>query len=353
MNYTNIKYGTNDISIDISDIIINTCIINNILYIPKGDNERNNLFSDPIIGQHKFIFFNNNIYDENTELFIDITTNTIIEECSLFKNHSKLIKLQKSLKLNHGSFYEEFPEQLMAINFLKGDEKVLEIGGNIGRNSIIISNIIPSTNLVVLETDPDISKQLFENRNINELNFNIENLALSNRKLVQIFWNTLLYDELIINGKVNVDLLSKIYNNYNINKNWNDMSQEELHSHYKIINTISLIDLKQIYNITFDTLIIDCEGAFYYILMDMPEILDNINLIIMENDYDSLEKKNYVDNQLKNEGFIIAYSQILQIRPGVKIPICKDNFFEVWIRKKPSLHIRKITLSKYENDRFH
>ena len=30
----------------------------------------------------------------------------------------------------------------------------------------------------------------------------------------------------------------------------------------------------------FDTLILDCEGAFYNILKDMPEILDNINLII-------------------------------------------------------------------------
>ena len=53
----------------------------------------------------------------------------------------------------------------------------------------------------------------------------------------------------------------------------------------------------------------DCEGAFYYILMDMPEILDNINLIIMENDYYVLEQKKYIDNILTKNNFYVDYTQ--------------------------------------------
>ena len=53
------------------------------------------------------------------------------------------------------------------------------------------------------------------------------------------------------------------------------------------------------YQINFDTLILDCEGAFYNILLSMPEILNNIKLIIMENDYLDIGKKEYVDNVLK------------------------------------------------------
>lgn len=66
---------------------------------------------------------------------------------------------------------------------------------------------------------------------------------------------------------------------------------ETLEPNFKWINTIRLEQLKTKYNIKFDTLVLNCEGAFYYILMGMPEILDNINLTIMENDYHILEQK--------------------------------------------------------------
>lgn len=42
----------------------------------------------------------------------------------------------------------------------------------------------------------------------------------------------------------------------------------------------------------FDALAVDCEGAFYYILLDMPEILEHVKLIIIENDYHDAEHKN-------------------------------------------------------------
>jgi hypothetical protein len=73
-------------------------------------------------------------------------------------------------------------------------------------------------------------------------------------------------------------------------------------------------------------LILDCEGAFYYILLDMPEILDNIKLIIIENDFKEEAQKKYFDETLISKGFYTSYSEDLIIGPGN----IRKNFFQVW-----------------------
>jgi hypothetical protein len=78
------------------------------------------------------------------------------------------------------------------------------------------------------------------------------------------------------------------------------------------------------YNINFDTLIIDCEGAFFYILMDMPEILNGINLIIMENDYWELAHKQFIDEMFMQGGFVRTY-----VESGGWGP-CSSFFYEIW-----------------------
>ncbi len=62
---------------------------------------------------------------------------------------------------------EELPEQKMVVRYLSGSEKVLEIGSNIGRNSLIIASIIDNNNFLTLESDTTIFNQLNENKNIN------------------------------------------------------------------------------------------------------------------------------------------------------------------------------------------
>jgi len=291
-----IYYGVNNlIKIDVTDICMKKMKIGDTIFIPNNDHNRVLYFTDPLYGVHKFIIIENdgNIieYDENYSLEINIITCEIIST----NINQKLNMIHNSLILNHGNFYDELPEQKMAVNFLKGHEKVLEIGGNIGRNSLIISKLLnDSKNLVTLESDIDIGKQLEENKKINNLNFNIECSALSNRKLIQKGWETIPSDELLPGF------------------NW--------------VNTITLKQLKNKYDINFDTLVIDCEGAFYYILMDMPEILNNIQLIIMENDYHDINHKHYVDEILKNNNFIKCY-----VEAGGWGP-CYNNFFEAWKR---------------------
>jgi len=296
-----IYYGISNYSIDVTSICFDKLLCNNIISIPSGDYLRAKYFTDPLINVHKKIFILNNdtynTYDENVQininlLSIDKFTIEIVTESDI---DDRTRAIQSKLKLKYGSFHEELPEQKMSVRYLTGNEKVLEIGGNIGRNSLIIATILKkfnNTNFVTLESDFTIANQLTENRDLNDFNFFIECSALSNRKLIQKGWETIPSDTLI-----------------------------EGYNHVKII---TFDNLKHKYNIEFNTLVLDCEGAFYYILLDMPEILNNINLIIMENDYNDLTHKQYIDNVLLKNNFYLTYAEAGGWGP------CYLTFFEVW-----------------------
>ena len=62
----------------------------------------------------------------------------------------------------------------------------------------------------------------------------------------------------------------------------------------------------------------------------MPEILNNIKLIIMENDYHNLEHKLYIDNKLREENFEVVYSHF---GGWDNTCPCYNNFFETWKKK--------------------
>jgi FkbM family methyltransferase len=293
-----IYYGIPTHIIDVTDICLSKLQNNNIITIPSRDTIRASYFSDPLIGIHKSIIISINDefveYDEYKIVKIDLVSNTI-EAMGSNEINYKLSIIHSKLSIKYGNLYEEVPEQKMAVMYLNGDEKILEIGGNVGRNSLIIASILhDETNLVTLECDNNIADQLMENRNLNNFNFHIERSALSNRKLIQRGWDT--------------------------------KPSDILESGYNWVNTISLDELQNKYNIEFDTLVLDCEGAFYYILMDMPEILDNINLIIMENDYHDINDKNYIDGILTQNNFRVDYSECGGWGP------CFSKFFEVWRR---------------------
>lgn len=292
-----IYYGIRNRCINVTNICFEKLKTGNVIMIPHNDHTRSKFFTDPLNGINKFIIINDVEYSDNLELRINVLTGEITQQNinDIYSEvNNKLQNIHSRLFINYGNLTDEMPEQKMAVRYLTGSEKVLEIGGNIGRNSLLIASILndPSNNLVTLESDPMIAAQLDENKMINNLNFNVEPSALSNRKLIQQGWNTIPSDELLPEC------------------NW--------------VNTITLDELKSKYNIEFDTLVIDCEGAFYYILMDMPELLNNINLIIMENDYHDISEKMYVDQVLKNNNFYRDYFESGGWGP------CYDIFFEVW-----------------------
>ena len=283
----NIFYGVSGRLIDVTNICVNQLTRQNIMTIPSGDEQRAAYFTDPLVGSVKKIYIIQDdtlsVYEQSQEVQIDCT------DWRTADIHSKL-------RINYGSFRDELPEQKMVVRYLTGAEKVLEIGGNIGRNSLVIAQILRnSAHLVTLESDPDIANQLRENRDLNHLDFHVESSALSNRRLIQRGWETVVSDT--------------------------------LEDGYKWVDTITLPELRAKYDIEFDTLVLDCEGAFYYILMDMPEILVNVNLVIMENDYWDINKKRFVDSVLTTNGFSVDYSE------GGGWGPCADYFYEVWKKR--------------------
>lgn len=297
-----ITYGLPDLperNIDITELIYTKHTTHSIAYIPSGDIKRAQIFSDPFPNILKSIFITVNgittMYTDKTELYIDFKNGLVFTENIL----DSLEELHKILSLDFGSFQDELPEQKMVVRYLTGKEKVLEIGGNIGRNSLIISSILrreKNHQFVVLETDKNIYLQLIHNKDLNDLVFYVENSALSKRKLIQKGWETIQSDELLP-GYTNVKCID-----------WEALCKK--------------------YAIEFDTLVLDCEGAFYYILKDMPEMLTNIELIIMENDYKDISHKRYVDMILRKYRFAVDYQESGGWGP------CYNFFFEVWKRKK-------------------
>ena len=290
-----ILYGIKENRKDVTEICLTKLTNNNIITIPNGDNNRARLFSDHLVGKVKTIYIviddREFEYDHLQTIKVNLNNSTIhVSDEKDFNN--KLSTIHSKLQLKYGTFKDELPEQKMAVRYLSGNERVLEIGGNIGRNSLIIASIVNNDTFVTLESDIRISKQLAENRDINKFTFHIENSALSKRKLIQ--------------------------------KGWETKPSDVLQSGHVWVNTINLDELKSKYKIDFDTLILDCEGAFYYILMDMPEILDGIKLIIMENDYNNIAHKNYVDSVLKDYNFYNEYKE------AGGWGCCYNNFFEVW-----------------------
>lgn len=310
--------------LDITHVVLRHLVRDNVIVIPKGDDDRAYLFTDPLPNVLKFItYIDDNevetIIGHDVQAYIDLTEKKVymkdvpqrIKDIFPYEtddNHTreiegKLREIHSTLTMVHGNMSQEFPEQGMAMRFLTGDEKVLEIGANVGRNSLLINSILSkkgNKNFVTLESDSHIASQLQENRDANRMNFNIEASALSKRKLIQRGWDTVVSDS-VLPG-------------------------------YHSVQTITWDELCQKYKIDFDTLILDCEGAFYYILTDMPTILDNIKLIIMENDYYTDDHKKYIDSNLLQRGFKRAYVQCggWECRHYNKFPNTYMNFFEVW-----------------------
>lgn len=202
-----------------------------------------------------------------------------------------LTKLHENLTLKYGSFEDELPEQEMAVGFIMGHERVLEIGANIGRNSLIISSLLENKGgkLVSLEVNEETADKLIENRNINGFNFAVEPFALSEKPLLRKGWRTIV--------------------SYNSRK------------HYKDVKTISWKELTAKYPHGFDTLVLDCEGAIYQILVDTPSIMDTITMVIIENDFVKKEHCDYVHNLFKQNGLEVVYS-----RDGKST----EQFYQVW-----------------------
>jgi FkbM family methyltransferase len=231
--------------------------------------------------------------------------------------NNKLNILQKNILLKHQpghGFEEETIEQYMNVKYIKNFNKVLEIGSNIGRNSTIISYLVEDYNFVTIECRKDNYCKLLFNRNINNLKFNCINGVLGK--------NSLSYPINSLNIETKTEL----------SKNINDKNK---HLYEKCIS-YTYDDIQNKFNLIFDTLVVDCEGAFYYILIDFPNMLDNIKLILIENDYENLEQYEFVKNKMINNKLRCVETIKLNIDKYIKNnenpPCCHNFFYQVWTK---------------------
>jgi len=177
-------------------------------------------------------------------------------------------KLDKFVPLHE--LRREIPEQIMACNFIKEDDCVLELGGSIGRNSCVINTILKyKKQHVVLEPSITEASRLLTNKTNNNLEFQIEQSALSDKPLYSKGWYT--YTE-NIEGTVQV-------------------------------NTITYEQLKNKYDLSFNVLVVDNEGNFVSTLKSYPSILDNIRLLLIEHDFNSKEDLHFFNETMLTNGF--------------------------------------------------
>lgn len=293
-----IFYGLNNNKIDITNYCYTHLFHNDYIVIVNSDIRRAQYFGDPLPYIVKKIYINHKgvetEYDNTETIYINAKTYEITVDKYL-KGKPELEEIHQNIEFRHGSLNDEYNEQLMVLNNLKGNEKILEIGGNIGRVSMVVSKLLQDdSHYVILESDEKSATQLMDNKILNNCNFNVLPFALSKRKLIQRGWTT--------------------------------VASDKVYPGYTQVNTITLEKLNDTFNIEFDTLILDCEGAFYYILMDYPEILKNIKLIIVENDYTDIEHYKYVENVLRKNGFHETFAEL----GGYGYEPCYTHFYQVW-----------------------
>ena len=310
-------YGYDDNHyVNVTDKVFDKFLFDTGIFIPSGDEHRAAVFGDPYPGilKHVLVVDSFGIYHKfHHTKDISIKINSISNQLSELNNPRKwyanvgknienpeerLQQLHKHIELNNGYMGDEYPEQLLAIKFIKPDCKVLEIGGNIGRNTLVIGSILnDSKNLVSLESDPENANILKNNLHCNKIDAQVEASALSQHRLIQRGWNT-------------VPLLDN-----NIPEGWKEVS------------TITFDDLNKKYNIEFDTLVADCEGALFHILKDDPSVLTNIKTVIIENDFTDIAEKEFVNQVFEMHGLKCVYAE------GGGWGPCYNFFYEVWKRE--------------------
>lgn len=296
-----VYYGYGDVFVDITEKLLSK----ERAHIPVGDGKRASLFGvDPLPGVQKVVrveWSDSFVQDYHEHIEISLKNNKVIQGNTY---DDILSSIHTTLNFVAGSLKDEYPEQLMALQFIgprrSTTKGILEIGGNFGRNSCLISALIGKENehkLVVVEPNQQIAKILDHNRRINDMQFNIAPVAISKVPLIQQGWNTKPMEQQVVEkGWTQVDT-----------KCWSDFNTQYKNK-----------------GITFDTLVADCEGALYYILKDEPTMLENITLVLIENDFTDVNHKEFVDSEFKRNGLQCVYTKAGGWGP------CQSRFYEAW-----------------------
>lgn len=303
--------------IDITYVILHSCVTPTGICVPATDKMRCELLGyDPFpnIVKHIVVVEENgvsHVYTTSKEIYIPFVTGCTSPRVwwnttgrFLESPVEKLSQLQKRLNLDtrdDNGFQMEYPEQLLCMTYIKPQDCVLEIGGNIGRTALIINTILDHPDQhVVIECDKNTAAQLRHNLDLNGYT----------------------------SVRIETAILSSSSSAWRQNESGCVVPSEDVTE--STLSTISYHELCQKYALTFDVLVADCEGSLYYIFRDQPHMLDHIHTILMENDYTDISHKEAVDAHLHNKGFTRVYTE--RGVPWASWSCCFENFYEVWKR---------------------
>ena len=169
----------------------------------------------------------------------------------------------------------EVTEQKQAVQYVRYDMKVLELGARYGTVSCICSTIIQNPNhVVVVEPDRRVWDALEKNMRRNHCEFTIVKGVISRQPVM-------------LTG---LDCC-------------NGYGSTSVKSESSDIPNYTLEEIEAANGVKFDTLIADCEGFLETFLDENPQLYDQLKLVMFERDYP--DKCNYdkITTILREKGF--------------------------------------------------
>ena len=162
---------------------------------------------------------------------------------------SRLASIHKSYAKE--DMCDELPEQLFHTAFVKKGDRVLELGANIGRSTLVLAKqVSPAGAVYASESQQDIRQKLQTILSRNKVDKIVKIFpAFSKKSLIAKSWNTKYWD-----------------------------SKKQLPSGWKYVETA------QIPRDKYNVLVADCEGCLLPMLEEFPDMLNSVNKIIIEND---------------------------------------------------------------------
>lgn len=320
MEYT-IRYGTENQCFDVSSTVIEKCLIDDsYIVIDKCDFKRDKLFGDPAlyINKHIWIYRDDNLLykiDEYHIVFINLKMKEIKELSKDDEVHKEIMncKMDKvnsilyNTELVFGNFQDSDTlkwtnKYQLYLEYINNEDSVLQIGSNYGRDPIILNKLTNCKCHVIMEYHSDVIPLLEIYNDMYDLSYNIVSGILSLkptvRKDIFLMRSDIPYtvDELNEFGIMNVEC-------------------------------IKLDELEKKYKTTFNVLVFNCVGYFYYILRDFNHMLDNVHTIILDNDILIIEHKKWVKSYLEGKQFKMVNSldrNLSEFRG--------NEFYQVWER---------------------
>jgi FkbM family methyltransferase len=207
---------------------------------------------------------------------------------------------------------QETVEQSMSMRFLNGTENVLELGGCIGRNSLVIASILNEHGgkLVTVEPQSGYAAQLKQAKATSGLQFAIIDRPVSRQRMVM--------DGGLTKCIGPDDKVSEVPRRPGRSAGWVE------------VPTITLEDVKTNTGVqAFDTLVVDCEGAFYSVLNEFPEVMTGVTKVVIENDSRDADEAEAIHVRLRENGLVPVWSQ--PFKWGPVFPKAHE-FWQCWVK---------------------